>query len=1024
MQQLQYNLSYHNQAKRTSVYSGRVVLILIILTAIGVSLLWNILLFSLGTCIPEQHSLANLAAADAPVIMASTFPLPAATNNQNIMPTTTSNSTVIKPSTSSVAIPVAAAVAAIPVAPDHAPVSPLLSTVLSPTDLVRGSSPAELYLARHRFWSQPVKQPSVQLCSAQFGNNFNTVLNLCKNSPNNNTNNNNNHDNNGNGAEKTSEFICYHNPSLRATNCDIRNFALDLSLISSVAKGGESIESVRFQKEDNEYLGYKPGAVLLNCQKNADATSSLDSKQKELKEQYFPNHLEHFVRNSQFSAPISCDSWLETPTILVTRYEFANLFHSLTLWYNIFQAQHLFNMHETAENSTIYTEIDVIFLDAHSASALDPIWTNLFHSVRYLRHFEARKLCFRRALLIAPGYKSAIGVPMMNSKKSNCYNSKFLQDFSNNLLSTFNVPRLKWAGNEKNKLIFAENAISPDGAPKADEILEIIDTEGTTHQITLNPDTKLAIYIARRDYIAHPRSPATKSVQRQLANEQQFNALCVQLFSPLNFTFLSLDYAQLPLRSQIILYHYSSFVISLHGAALAHVVSANPNTVTVEMRPASYAGRLTFQYLSQWLNRDYAQFAIPPGKAKEQVLFELDLNLFKQRLQSVINEKLAGKLAPYTEFKSLATPRGLRWPQFNGVNTDLVISNEDELRILAAQVKSAKAYNSSVPNAVPAAARATAPAPQSNGVKVTVLKLDEINNNNNAVRPAAASAAVTQLSQNSANNAVKGSNSAHKLCLIVPFRDSSSRTSQAQNRTENLMGFIPSISDHLHSVGNTNFEILVIEQQDDEILFNKGALFNIGAEMNRQMKHGCDYYILHDVDQLPESKLNTYAYPSSDYPVHLCVATSAKDYRVAYSTMVGGVLAITADQYARVNGYSNEYWGWGQEDDDFFYRLSGVFGKVERLSPAIGRYTALQHDRVKDLDVTSIFRRGTVRLKEMAARKLNIQSEGLNTVKFEKIKSEAVRVDKVMATKYTVSLQFAAMPTSLNDEAFLNAKTS
>lgn len=38
--------------------------------------------------------------------------------------------------------------------------------------------------------------------------------------------------------------------------------------------------------------------------------------------------------------------------------------------------------------------------------------------------------------------------------------------------------------------------------------------------------------------------------------------------------------------------------------------------------------------------------------------------------------------------------------------------------------------------------------------------------------------------------------------------------------------------------------------------------------------------------------------------------------RLWYKEIVGGVLAISMDDYRTVNGYSNMYWGWGGEDDD------------------------------------------------------------------------------------------------------------
>lgn len=35
-----------------------------------------------------------------------------------------------------------------------------------------------------------------------------------------------------------------------------------------------------------------------------------------------------------------------------------------------------------------------------------------------------------------------------------------------------------------------------------------------------------------------------------------------------------------------------------------------------------------------------------------------------------------------------------------------------------------------------------------------------------------------------------------------------------------------------------------------------------------------------------------------------------------YEDIFGGVSALTKEQFINVNGFSNEFWGWGGEDDD------------------------------------------------------------------------------------------------------------
>lgn len=44
-------------------------------------------------------------------------------------------------------------------------------------------------------------------------------------------------------------------------------------------------------------------------------------------------------------------------------------------------------------------------------------------------------------------------------------------------------------------------------------------------------------------------------------------------------------------------------------------------------------------------------------------------------------------------------------------------------------------------------------------------------------------------------------------------------------------------------------------------------------------------------------------------------------FRLPYTSYFGGVSALTREQYEAVNGFSNEFFGWGGEDDDFYNRF-------------------------------------------------------------------------------------------------------
>lgn len=43
-------------------------------------------------------------------------------------------------------------------------------------------------------------------------------------------------------------------------------------------------------------------------------------------------------------------------------------------------------------------------------------------------------------------------------------------------------------------------------------------------------------------------------------------------------------------------------------------------------------------------------------------------------------------------------------------------------------------------------------------------------------------------------------------------------------------------------------------------------------------------------------------------------------HRLPYAGYFGGVSGLSKAQFLRINGFPNEYWGWGGEDDDIFNR--------------------------------------------------------------------------------------------------------
>lgn len=145
----------------------------------------------------------------------------------------------------------------------------------------------------------------------------------------------------------------------------------------------------------------------------------------------------------------------------------------------------------------------------------------------------------------------------------------------------------------------------------------------------------------------------------------------------------------------------------------------------------------------------------------------------------------------------------------------------------------------------------------------------------------------------------------HKLGVCVPYR----------NREEHMYKFVPHLSDFLQERGIEH--TIYLAHQTDDKLFNRGAMKNIAAK--HAFEDGCDYIVWHDIDMVPEDDSCDYSYPE-DSPKHLAVRISQSDYKLKYQEYFGGAVLFTKEQAYKTNGYSNDYWDWGMEDDDLFWR--------------------------------------------------------------------------------------------------------
>ncbi|XP_066565964.1 beta-1,4-galactosyltransferase 3 isoform X1 [Amia ocellicauda] len=208
----------------------------------------------------------------------------------------------------------------------------------------------------------------------------------------------------------------------------------------------------------------------------------------------------------------------------------------------------------------------------------------------------------------------------------------------------------------------------------------------------------------------------------------------------------------------------------------------------------------------------------------------------------------------------------------------------------------------------------------------------------------------------------------HHTAVIIPYR----------NRQAHLRALLY----HLHPFlqrQQLHYGIYIVHQMGNST-FNRAKLLNVGVK--EALKDGeWQCLFLHDVDLLPENDHNLYVCDPKS-PKHVSVAMDKFRYRLPYPQYFGGVSALTPDQYMKMNGFPNQYWGWGGEDDDIAarVRLSGM--KITRPSVAVGHYKMIKHrgDRGNEENPR--------RFDLLIRTRSNWKSDGLNSLTYELLSKE------------------------------------
>lgn len=151
-----------------------------------------------------------------------------------------------------------------------------------------------------------------------------------------------------------------------------------------------------------------------------------------------------------------------------------------------------------------------------------------------------------------------------------------------------------------------------------------------------------------------------------------------------------------------------------------------------------------------------------------------------------------------------------------------------------------------------------------------------------------------------------------------------------------------------------NFHIYIIEQSNDGEDFNIGKLKNIGFKIASSIGKEFDNYVFSDIDTIPDYDLLPYFKKSGDYPMVL--AFRGTRYEVLnlkiHKPFLGALLGFSKDLFKEINGYPNNFWGWGGEDDAIINRLVNCNKKYLDI-PKVGHIIDFEEINMKPVKIAN-----------------------------------------------------------------------
>lgn len=216
------------------------------------------------------------------------------------------------------------------------------------------------------------------------------------------------------------------------------------------------------------------------------------------------------------------------------------------------------------------------------------------------------------------------------------------------------------------------------------------------------------------------------------------------------------------------------------------------------------------------------------------------------------------------------------------------------------------------------------------------------------------------------------------LIVIIPVRD------REQQLKEYLQHMIP-----IFKYQKIDYKIYIVEQVSGK-LFNKAKINNIGFLESVKENKDVERYLFNDVDNYPKDK-DIIPYKTSLNSVH---------HFYGDKRWLGGFYTISKTIYEKINGYSNDFWGWGGEDGDFLNRLNVFNIAIDRNVFFNRRSTNLIQDEKNErrlaISYDEFRKKRTVKNKSYLKDKNSVYLDGLTTCDYHILKKKISKDNKMV----------------------------